>query len=63
MTTKKFSEIAVNTEFTYQNKLYKKVPEIRKSCCEFTNAEEVENPSNKIGVIPIAEVQIKEGLE
>lgn len=49
---KLFSEISINQYFVHQNIEYKKIQPIKVSCCKSYNAEQKDNPSNKIFIQP-----------
>jgi hypothetical protein len=41
---------------------YKKIPDIKISCCRSINATAVDNPNNKIQVQPLTEVEVNDQL-
>jgi hypothetical protein len=41
------SDVPVNATFTVNGVQYKKIDEVKVSCCRSINAEAVDNPSNK----------------
>lgn len=53
---KKFMDLTVGDQFSYQGINYEKIPDERISCCKVNNAKQINQQSTKIQVIPIAEV-------
>lgn len=58
MISKQFSELAIGSKFTLDNKQYTKTQPIKVSCCRSVNALETANSGNKIFVKPQQEVQV-----
>jgi hypothetical protein len=54
---RKFSDLEVGTRFTYNNNEYLKIPNERVSCCHVNNAVAFDNPSKKINVPDLSEVE------
>lgn len=53
---KKFMDLAVGEQFSYQGINYEKIPDERISCCKVNNAKQLNHPATKIQVVPIAEI-------
>ena len=49
-------DLSVGEKFCYQGINYEKIPDERISCCKVNNARQIDLPSTKIQVVPIAEV-------
>lgn len=60
MATKQFKDVNVNEEFTMNGILYKKIDEVRISCCRSINACLVNDSNNKIQVKPLDEVTVSD---
>jgi len=60
MSTKQFKDVAVNEEFTFNGLQYKKINEVRVSCCRSINACLVSDANNKIQVKPLDEVTVSD---
>lgn len=60
MATKQFKDIPVDTVFTLNGVDYKKINEVRVSCCRSINACRVDDNNNKIQVKPLDEVTTKD---
>lgn len=60
MATKQFKDLNVNEEFTFNGVQYKKIDEVRVSCCRCINACLVNDPNNKIQVKPLDEVVVSD---
>lgn len=56
---KQFKDLAVNTEFTLNGVDYKKIDEVKVSCCRSINACRIDDPKSKIQVKPLDEVITK----
>jgi hypothetical protein len=59
---KLFSDLGVDSVFILNGIEYKKVQEVRISCCRSINAVAVGNDGNKIQVTPNTEVEINDQL-
>lgn len=60
MVSKQFKDLNVNDQFTLNNVKYKKIDEVRVSCCRVINACVVDDENNKIQVKPLDEVLVDE---
>ena len=60
MATKQFKDVSVNTQFTLNGVDYKKIDEVRVSCCRSINACRVDDANNRIQVKPLDEVTTKD---
>jgi hypothetical protein len=54
-----FKDIPVDTEFFVGDVQYKKIPEVRISCCSAHTAEEINNPNVKAHILPLTKVKVK----
>lgn len=53
----KFNELAVNEKFKFNNAIYRKIPDIRVSCCKIkANCENI-NTKEQILIKPLDEVE------
>lgn len=57
-TNKQFKDVAVNEEFMLNGVQYKKIEEVKVSCCRSINACMVDDVNKKIQVKPLDEVTI-----
>lgn len=57
-----FKDLALDAKFTMNGIQYKKIPEIKISCCRSINASAIDNADNKIQVKPLTEVEIDDQL-
>lgn len=55
-TNKQFKDVAVNEEFMLNGVQYKKIEEVKVSCCRSINACRVDDVNKKIQVKPLDEV-------
>lgn len=55
----KFKDVAINTEFKFNNTEYIKIPEERISCCQANTAVEKYNPNAKAMLLPLVEVEVE----
>jgi hypothetical protein len=55
---KKFKDIDVGTEFTYNSQEMIKINDIRITCCKVYNATINNDPNQKHFVVPIHEVEV-----
>jgi hypothetical protein len=62
MSMVQFKDLAVDGVFTMNGIQYKKIPDIKISCCRSINATAVDNPNNKIQVQPLTEVEVNDQL-
>lgn len=60
MINKQFKDLAVNEQFIFNGSTYKKIEEVRVSCCRSINACLVDDENNKIQVKPLEEVSVNE---
>jgi hypothetical protein len=65
MAIKKFMEVTVDQIFKLTNAQgavseYKKIAEERISCCQAINAELLADPKQRIQVLPLIEVEVKD---
>lgn len=60
MATKQFQDVQVNEEFTFNGVQYKKIDEVRVSCCRCINACLVSDPNNKVQIKPLDEVVVSD---
>jgi hypothetical protein len=60
MATKKFKELKDGELFTLNNTNYKKIKEVKISCCKRINAQASDNPSSRIKVDPETEVVVND---
>lgn len=60
---KKFNELKEGAVFKYNGLDYKKVPQVKVSCCRSLNAQEVNNQQNQIFVQPLIEVEVVDELQ
>lgn len=60
MTNKPFQDVAISSEFTFNDKKYTKIANVRVSCCKSINAVAVDDSQNRIFVQPQQEVQVEE---
>lgn len=58
MATKQFKDLAVNDEFSFNGLQYKKIQEVRVSCCRSINACLVNDANNRIQIKPLDEVTV-----
>lgn len=58
--TKDFKALNDNDVFKMGDVKFKKIPVVRVSCCKALNAEQVDNPSNRIFVPPQQSVEVDE---
>jgi hypothetical protein len=56
---KKFKDLIINDQFILHNNSYKKIADIKVSCCRKLNACLVDDPNHKIEVKPLEEVELK----
>jgi hypothetical protein len=54
---KQFKDVAVNEQFIYNEKIYKKIQEVKISCCKSANAQESVS-GTKIQIKPLEEVSL-----
>lgn len=54
---RKFQDIEIGTQFTFNNAQYLKIANERVSCCHINNAVAFDNPSKKINVPESSEVE------
>lgn len=59
---KVFTELTDGEVFTFNNAEYRKIAQVKVSCCRSINAEEVNNTSNRVFIIPSQEVQVNDQL-
>lgn len=57
-----FKDLKIDDIFTLNGLQYKRVADVRVSCCRVLNAESIENPKEKIPVKPLTVVQINDQL-
>ena len=60
MSTKKFIDVAVGDKFVHNGIEYTKIPDERISCCHVNNAQQVNDPSTKVQIVPITEVTVND---
>jgi hypothetical protein len=60
MSIKTFNELSVGDTFTLNGVEYKKINEVKISCCKSINAASTANENMKIKVTPITEVEIND---
>jgi hypothetical protein len=58
--TVQFKDVAIGSQFIFNDVKYEKIPEIRVSCCTAHTAQEVGNPNSKIQILPLVEVEVLE---
>lgn len=56
---KQFKDLNVNDQFILNDNTYKKIEDIKVSCCKRLNACSIIDDSNKIQVKPLEEVELK----
>jgi len=54
---KQFKDLNVDSSFTMDGVEYTKINSVKISCCKSINAQEKNNPNNKIFVQPLVEVE------
>jgi hypothetical protein len=57
---KQFKDLNVDDEFTLNNNTYKKITDVKVSCCRKLNACLVQDANHKIQVKPLEEVEVKD---
>jgi hypothetical protein len=57
---KSFKDIENNTVFEYNSLQYKKIEVKKISCCRSVNAEDINDPKNRILVGPNVEVEVND---
>lgn len=55
---KQFKDLADGEIFKHNNLEYKKIAQVKISCCKSINAEEVANASNRAFIGPLVEVEV-----
>jgi hypothetical protein len=55
----KFMDLAIGKVFTFELNKYTKTEEQRISCCTVINAARLDNPEQKIQVLPLIEVEVE----
>lgn len=60
---KKFNELKEGSIFKHNGLDYKKIPQVKVSCCRSLNAQEVNNQQNQIFVQPLVEVEVVDELQ
>ena len=60
MSTKQFKDVMIDEEFTLNGLQYKKINEVRVSCCRSINACLVNDANSKIQVKPLDEVTVND---
>ena len=60
---KQFKELSEGSVFKYNGLDYKKVPQVKVSCCRSLNAQEINNEQNQIFVQPLIEVEVVDELQ
>lgn len=60
MATKQFKDLTVNEVFTFNGLEYKKIEEVRVSCCRSINACLVSDQNNKVQIKPLDEVTVND---
>ena len=60
MSIKKFQDLADNDVFKSNGIEYKKIPMVKISCCRSINAEQVDNPTQRIFLKPDTEVEVND---
>lgn len=58
--TKKFSELADGTKFTYNGTEYEKIAAVKISCCKSINAKASANDAQRIFLAPNTEVEVND---
>lgn len=58
MLTKQFKDVAIDEQFTFNGLQYKKIKEVKVSCCRSINACLVSDAKSKIQVKPLDEVTV-----
>lgn len=62
MSLKQFKDVSDGEVFKTNNIEYKKIPQVRVSCCRSLNAESIADANQKIFVQPTTEVEVNDQL-
>ena len=60
MSQTQFKNVADNAVFKSNGIEYKKIPMVKISCCRSINAEQVDNPTQRIFLKPDTEVEVND---